>query len=399
MIEAGSRVFWRATLALCLGSFMIFSNVYVTQPLLPMIASYFKLSTLQASWSFTLSTLTLGLSLLLYGPLSDALGRRRLMQISMLGVTLLTFSLFWAEYYPSLLCLRALQGLCLGGLPAIAIAYMADEFSPAALRVAVGFYIAANTLGGISGRLIGGFAGDWLGWQAAFMIMGLVSVISLSLFTWLLPPSQGFQAHPLKPAQMSKDMFGHLRNPELLVAYLIGGGNFMIFITQYSYISFVLSEAPYHLPARFIGLLFLTYLSGTLASMLSGRITQSLRQPIAIGLGISLLAGGSLLSLTGDLIAIICGFLINAFGFFLAHSVLSSWVSLHAPHARASASSLYLVLYYLGASIGGFYLEPFWRWGHWSGVIIGSLIMLSLTFTGTLYLNRRDKYHLSCIAK
>jgi hypothetical protein len=38
MIEAGSRAFWRATLALCLGSLMIFANVYVTQPLLPVIA-------------------------------------------------------------------------------------------------------------------------------------------------------------------------------------------------------------------------------------------------------------------------------------------------------------------------------------------------------------------------
>ena len=64
MIESGTGQFWRATLALCLGSFMIFANVYITQPLLPMLQQSFHLSTLEAGWSFTITTLTLGISLL-----------------------------------------------------------------------------------------------------------------------------------------------------------------------------------------------------------------------------------------------------------------------------------------------------------------------------------------------
>ena len=74
MIDIRSAAFWRATLALCLGSFTIFSNVYVTQPLLPTLAEHFHVSPLMAGWSFTVTTLMLGLSLLVYGPLSDAVG-------------------------------------------------------------------------------------------------------------------------------------------------------------------------------------------------------------------------------------------------------------------------------------------------------------------------------------
>ncbi|MEZ5449975.1 MAG: MFS transporter [Thiolinea sp.] len=391
MIEANSKAFWRATLALCLGSFMIFANVYVTQPLLPMIARHFHISALQAGWSFTITTLLLGISLLFYGPLSDALGRRRLMLWSMLGVTAVTAWLSQIDSYTSLLLLRGLQGLCLGGLPAIAIAYLGDEFSRKAVSIAVGLYIAANTLGGIGGRLVGGFVGDWLGWQDAFLVMTLISMIIVSLFGWLLPPSRQFQPHPAKPLSMLRDLQSHLRNPDLLVAYLVGGGNFMIFITLYSYITFVLAAEPYQLSSRFLGLLFLTYLSGTLASSLSGRITQHIRQPVAVMLGIILLCCGSLLTLAGSLSLIICGFLINSFGFFLAHSVLSGWVSTHALRARASASSLYLVFYYTGASIGGFYLEPFWRWQHWPGVITGALLMLLLTFSGAAFLNHHQR--------
>ncbi|MGB0466416.1 MAG: MFS transporter [Pontibacterium sp.] len=391
MIESGSRLFWRSTLALCLGSFMIFANVYVTQPLLPMLASDFDISALEAGWSFTLTTLTLGLSLLVYGPLSDALGRKWLMVISMSGALLTTFMLSQAQSYESLLWLRALQGLCLGGLPAIAIAYMGDEFSKRALMVAVGLYISGNTLGGIGGRLIGGFVGEWLGWSNAFLVMTVISFFCLVAFSLLLPASSHFRAKKLHPVAMLSDLVSHLRNPLLLTAYLIGGFNFFIFINQYSYITFVLSDAPYQLPASLLGLLFLTYLTGTAGSALSGRIALYIPQPLVIAGGILILMGGSLITLLSHIEWIIIGFLVNSFGFFLAHSSASSWVSRTAIQARASASSLYLVFYYLGASTGGFYLDPFWQYAGWSGVVTGSVLVLLITLSATLWLYFRER--------
>jgi YNFM family putative membrane transporter len=379
MIEAGSRAFWRATLALCLGSLMIFANVYVTQPLLPMIAESFGVSPLQAGWSFTVTTLTLGLSLLFYGPLSDALGRRGIILLSMGGAALTTLALSQADSYAMLLGLRALQGLFLGGLPAIAIAYMGDEFDRKALMLAVGFYISGNTLGGVGGRLVGGFVGDSYGWSQAFLVMAIISVLLLGLVIWLLPASSGFSPRALRPRIMLQDLLGHLRNPLLLGAYLVGGLNFFIFINQYSYATFMLADEPYGLSAKFLGMLFLTYLSGTLGSALSGRAAQKLPQPVCLMIGIVLLMLGSTVTLIPTLPAIVAGFLINSFGFFFAHSTASSWVSRHAQQARASASSLYLLFYYLGASAGGFYLAPFWHAYGWPGVIAASLAVFCLT--------------------
>jgi len=391
MIHSGTPAFWRATLALCLGSFMIFANVYITQPLLPMLAQTFDVSALQSGWSFTITTLMLGVSLLIYGPLSDALGRKWIMVFSMAGATLCTALISQVSDYSMLLLLRGLQGICLGGLPAVAIAYMGDEFSKRALAVAVGLYIAGNSLGGIGGRLIGGFVGDWLGWVEAFEVMALISLVCLLLFYWLLPDSKGFKPTPLRPRRMAADMLTHLRNPLLLVAYLIGGFNFFIFINQYSYATFMLSDAPYNLSPALLGMLFLTYLSGTFGSMISGRICQSIPQPLVMALGIGLLICGSLVTLIADINAIICGFLINALGFFIAHSCASSWVSQTATHARASASSLYLLFYYLGASVGGFYLQPFWDAAGWQGVIGGSLLVLGCTAGMSLWLYRQTR--------
>ncbi|WP_432697305.1 MFS transporter [Marinobacterium sp. YM272] len=391
MIDLGHPTFWRATLALCLGSFMIFANVYVTQPLLPMLAQDFQVSALQAGWSFTVTTLTLGLSLLLYGPLSDALGRRGIMLLTMAGTTLTTTALAFVDNFTTLVILRAVQGFFLGGLPAIAIAYMGDEFSRKAVAVAVGLYISGNSLGGIGGRLIGGFVGEWMGWSSAFAVMSGVSLVCLVVFALALPKSEHFKAQSLHPARMLRDLGAHLRNPLLVVAYIIGGLNFFIFVNQYSYITFVLSEAPYNLSTAFLGLLFLTYLTGTFGSAISGRVAMKLAQPWCMALGILILIAGSLLTLSHSIELIIAGFFINSFGFFFAHSSASSWVSHNATHAKASASSLYLVFYYIGASSGGFYLHPFWERAGWSGVVFGSLLVLAVTLACACWLATRRR--------
>jgi YNFM family putative membrane transporter len=137
-------------------------------------------------------------------------------------------------------------------------------------------------------------------------------------------------------------------------------------------------------------MLFLTYLTGSLASAGSGRASVWFSQPTCMIIGILLLMLGSLLTLIGQLPMIISGFLINSFGFFLTHSTLSSWVSQHALKARASASSLYLVFYYLGASLGSFYLEPFWQWAGWSGVVLASLLVFILTLSTAIWLYGRQ---------
>ena len=57
MIDSNTPLFWRATLALCMGSFLVFANIYITQPLLPLFSDTFDLTPLEASWSFSLTRL------------------------------------------------------------------------------------------------------------------------------------------------------------------------------------------------------------------------------------------------------------------------------------------------------------------------------------------------------
>lgn len=378
MIEAKTRAWWRATAALCLGSFLVFINLYVPQPLLPGLKDAYGVSTLGVSLLMSVSTLSLALALLVFGPLSDAIGREAIMRITLLLAGVLSLALAFAPTFESLLFLRLLQGFVLGGLPAVAIAWMGDEFDKPALLGAVGLYIGANSLGGISGRIVGGVAADVGGPTAAFLAVGVMTVVGCVVFWRLLPNSRAFTAKRFKLRQAVGDLLCHLRTPVLLAAYCLGGINFLIFINQYSYITFRLAFEPYHLAASGLGLIFLTYLGGTFGSTVSGRLAGRFSPASCISVGVVILMLGTAVTLANSLTLIIVGLTINAFGFFLAHSLASSWVGRYAQGARGSASALYLVFYYLGASVGGFWLEPFWRWGQWQGVAVGSWLLLGV---------------------
>ncbi|WP_043527309.1 MFS transporter [Litchfieldella xinjiangensis] len=391
MIEAHTREWWRATLALCLGSFTVFINLYAPQPLLPSLRQTFGVSTLAVSLIMSVATLSLAASLLVFGTLSDAVGRRIIMRVTLVITTLLTLVISVAPNFESLLLLRVLQGFVLGGLPAVAIAWMGDEFDKRALMMAVALYISANTLGGIGGRIMGGFAAEQGNWQTSFLVVGLVSVVCVAVFWRLLPAARHFQPAPFRLGPALAAIRGHLRNPLLLGAYGLGGLAFMIFINQYSYITFRLSDAPYGLGTQWLGMIFLTYLGGTFGSVVSGRVAQRLPQPVCMMIGVAIFMLGTLVTLSPALWLILLGLTINAFGFFFAHSMASSWVGRHANAARGSASALYLVFYYSGASLGGLYLEPFWQLGAWQGVALGSWIVLAVTFCLAFWLQRRER--------
>ncbi|WP_083002134.1 MFS transporter [Halomonas sp. GT] len=394
MIEARTRAWWRATAALCLGSFLVFINLYVPQPLLPGLKDTYGVSTLGVSFLMSASTLSLAFALLVFGPLSDAIGREAIMRVTLLLAGGLSLALAFAPTFESLLLLRLLQGFVLGGLPAVAIAWMGDEFEKSALLSAVGLYIGANSLGGISGRIVGGGAAALGGPSAAFLAVGIMTVVGCAVFWRLLPNSRAFTPKRFKFRQAAGDLLGHLRTPVLLAAYCLGGINFLIFINQYSYITFRLAGEPYQLAASSLGLIFLTYLGGTFGSTVSGRLAGRFSPASCMSVGIVILMLGTAVTLASSLPLIIVGLTINAFGFFLAHSLASSWVGRYAQGARGSASALYLVFYYLGASVGGFWLEPFWRWAQWQGVAMGSWLLLCVTLIISIGLWRFERREL-----
>jgi len=389
-IKANTKEFWRATLALTIGAFVVFSNLHITQPLLPLLSKDFGISPATASLTVTLVTLTLSAFLLFFGPVSDAVGRKQIMALGLLASSIISIIIFFAPNFASLVALRAVQGVFLASLPAIAYAYIGEEFETKSVAMVIGIYISGNSLGGMAGRIISGFVADFWGWRFSFLVMGLFGLISFLVFLFLLPRSSNFRAKNFTKLKAIQDIFIHWRNPVLRRAYYLAGIIFFIFVGLFNYLGYYLHAEPYYLSTTIIGLLYLTYLAGTFSSTLSGKLADRLTivQRIFFGLVITLV--GLLLMLLKPLVIIFIALIFIVFGFFFTHSAASSWVSFHAKEARASASALYLFSYYMGGSMGSSFLGYIWEPFGWNAVILVTIILVLLGMWNVKLMSQLD---------
>ena len=368
-LSRGSAGYRRATLALFCAGFATFAMLYCVQPLLPLLAAHFRVSAASSSLALSLTTLSLALCLLVSGALAESWGRKPVMVAALGLAALLGIACALVEQWSSLLILRALLGLALSGLPALAMAYVGEEFDPEALPAAMGLYIGGTALGGLLGRLLAGLLSDLGGWPWALGGIAGLGLLALALFIWLLPPSRHFTAQPLSVRGLLGNFALHLKNPRLRVlfalAFLLMGG----FVALFNYVGFRLAGAPFNLSATVIGLLFTVYLLGILSAGWAGRLVPRFgaRQVLNGGIGLMLL--GVALCAAPWLSAAVVGLALFTLGFFAAHAVASGQVGIHAQGAKVQASALYLCAYYLGSSLVGYVGGYVWEHAGWLALL------------------------------
>src|SRR5699024_4655974 len=133
--------------------FNTFAILYTAQPLMPIFTEVFGVSATLSSLSMTVTTLALAVSMLVFGSISESLGRKNIMVISMLAASLLCILTAFSPNFYVLIALRALQGVVLAGVPSIAMAYISEEVHPRSQAGAMGLYISGNALGAVFGRV------------------------------------------------------------------------------------------------------------------------------------------------------------------------------------------------------------------------------------------------------
>ncbi|UVO18561.1 MFS transporter [Stutzerimonas stutzeri] len=378
--EKGTPRFTRTVLALFAGGFATFALLYCVQPLMPMLSQAFAINAAQSSLVLSSSTITLAIGLLITGPISDAVGRKPVMVTALLAAALFTLLSAVMPGWHGVLLMRALVGLALSGLAAVAMTYLSEEIDPRHLGLAMGLYIGGNAIGGMSGRLISGVLVDFLPWQSVLAVMGGLALLAALLFWRFLPESRHFRPRPLRPRGLVQGYAMHFSDAGLpwlfLQAFLLMGS----FVTLFNYIGYRLIAAPFELSQTLVGLLAVVYLSGIYSSAQAGALADRIGRRKVLWAMIVLMLGGLGLTLFDVLAAILPGMLLFTFGFFGAHSVASSWIGRRATQARGQASSLYLFGYYLGSSIAGTLGGLFWHAGGWIGVglFIAALLLVSL---------------------
>src|SRR5271166_3997935 len=235
LIARGDARFWRVSVALFIGGLATFGVLYCVQPMMPGFARAFSISPAAASLSLSAATGVLAVAMFWAGALSDALGRKAVMAASLAAAAAATLAVSFSPDWTTLVALRALTGLALSGVPAVAMAYLAEEMDRSAIGLAMGLYIAGNTLGGVAGRLGGAAIADSGGWRAAFAIVGLVSVGAAAVFAFALPREHRV-APKTRAAALLPAIRMHFSDPGLRYLFALGFLLMGAMVTTYNYI-------------------------------------------------------------------------------------------------------------------------------------------------------------------
>ncbi|RTL31497.1 MAG: MFS transporter, partial [Rhodocyclaceae bacterium] len=177
-LHAGTAEYRRACLALFLGGFATFSLLYNLQPLMPLLAHGFGLSPALASGAVSAATIALAAALIPAAILADRVGRKPVMVGALSLSTVFTLVGAFAGDFHSLLVSRALLGMTLAGLPAVAMAYLSEEFAPTSLARAMGLYISGNALGGLCGRFLAVLIAEHADWRVALFCLAASSTLT-----------------------------------------------------------------------------------------------------------------------------------------------------------------------------------------------------------------------------
>lgn len=352
-LRAGTAAYRRTTLALFVAGLTTFGSMYSTQAVLPELTRVFGAAPAVSALAVSVTTGVLALAIIPVSALSERFGRTRVMTVSAVAAVILGLIIPLAPTLHVLLVLRAVQGIALAGVPAVAMAYLAEEVDGRDLGGAMGRYIAGTTVGGLLGRVVTAVGLDVLPWRAAMEVFALAAAVLTVVMIRTLPASNFHVPKPVSVGTTVRGMLGHLRRPALatlfVLAFLLMGG----FVSVYNFLGFRLLAEPFALAPGVVGLVFLIYLAGTVSSGAAGRLADRLGRRRVLLACIATMGAGLAITVPDSTVAVLAGMVVFTAGFFAAHSVASGWVGLLATEHRAEASSGYLFCYYAGSSVLG----------------------------------------------
>ena len=385
-IAYGSSAFKAILFSLFLAGFAIFSSLYCVQPMMPILADYFHISPTQSSFPLSFSTIALAVGLIFTGLISDRFGRKPIMVWSLFSVSVLLLLSALLPIWSIFLATRVLIGLTVSGVAAVAMTYIGEEVAEQDVGFAMGLYISGTAIGGMSGRLIAGTLVDFISWQSATLIIGLLNLCIATTFYFLLPKSRHFKAYPIQFSRFIRAFQQNLSDPKLRILFLQGfilmGG----FVSVFNYLSYRLIQVPFELSHVWIGLISITYLAGIYSSPRAAAWSRKFGRYKVLAAMLCTMLFGLALMLIDNLALVFIGLLIFTFSFFAAHSTASSWVSVQSLQYRAVGSSLYLFCYYLGSSLLGSSSGLVWENAGWLGLSVFIAIILGLGLWMAQYL-------------
>ncbi len=374
---------FRSVAAVCICGVFAFLNLYVTQPLLPLLEHIFNASKSAVGLTVSASTLGVALSAPILGALAEQTSRKRVIVTSTLVLAVPTLLAATASGLHVLVFWRLLQGLILPGIFAITITYIGEEWDHHAVPIVMSIYVSGTALGGFMGRMIAGVSAERLNWRWSFLLLGVLTLLGALLIARWLPEEK--RPIPRGESTSVADQLGamlrHFRNPQLLATFAVGFGMLFALVGTFTYITFHLADAPFHLSTEALSYLFAIYLIGLIVTPAGGYLVTRIGMRSGIAFAIGACLAGALITLSHSLwVVVLAGLGLVCTGVFIAQATANSFLRVAAPAGgRASAAGLYICCYYIGGTVGGVVPAYVWSLGKWPACVALIACLLAVT--------------------
>src|SRR5688572_5974733 len=149
------------------------ADLLIMTPILPQLVRELDVDVQRGSWWISIYSIATASFALIFGPISDRLGRRPILIAGMMVLALGTFFCAQADDYLSMLFARALAGMGAGLLVTSTTSYVGDHFDGGTRAVVMGWVMSGFFLSLFLAMPIGAALTVAFGWQMMFGVLAL----------------------------------------------------------------------------------------------------------------------------------------------------------------------------------------------------------------------------------
>jgi predicted MFS family arabinose efflux permease len=369
--------------ALWLLVFAASSQIMIISPILPEIGTELGIADSMLGTLVSAYSLMVGLFAIISGPISDKIGRRRILLLGT-GIMALALALHhFVSGYGSFLLVRIFAGAAGGVLSGAAVSYVGDYFPYNKRGWATGWVMSGTAFGQIAGVPIGKLLAGSFGFRTPFYVFAVAMSLTFFLILMKVPqPNVKRREGTLTVARAVSDYRAMLARPEIRAAAV---AFFMMFLG----VSFFIVFLPTWLE-RSVGAspsdIAIMFLVGGVANVLTG--PQAGKLSDRIGRKLIILQSCVGLSIVMALTTVLVKDVWVAYPMFFLTMVLVAMrispfsamlTALVSDERRGSLMSLTIALGQVGFAVGAAVAGPlFVRYGYFSNTILGAVFVLAM---------------------
>ncbi len=352
-------------------------------PVMKEISIDFKVEEVLVGWSIALYMIPFSFFQLFSGYISDKYDRKKILIYGSIFYVLGALFSYYSTNFTYFILSRVIQGIGSALMSPTTMALVGDFYSRNIRGKIMGLLTAGISLGSIMGAILGGYLG-LINWRMIFIAMIVIGIILIVLIAMVIydPRKKEYR----QPRRFIKTYLEVLRDKLVII---IGISGAIVFFTRWSlntFLSYVVRDTPYNLsPDVWGNIVSLSGWGSLVSSFIAGYLTDRFGRKVIIELGFIFLLIVNILFLTSfwfnylPYIYFALGISTN-----LVFTALGTLVIDIRGDLRATASSIYGSIRFLGYALGPVIPIPLYSHYGLVGVIMLNLILLLII---TIYWN------------